>query len=148
MNIQTKYFGEIEVEESKRIQFPAGLPGFLEETEFMLLDLPGNSVFQLLQSLKTPTTAFVVTNPHHFYKEYTVNLDDSIIEALRITNEQDVAILVIVTLASPLEQSTLNLKAPVVINVTSRYGKQYILNTTDYSSKAVITPNAANGKGE
>ena|SRR5699024_1669275 len=149
MNIKTKYFGEIEVDETKRIQFPAGLPGFVDESSFILLDLPGNHVFQLLQSLQTPSIAFVVTTPYSFYPNYAVELDDNVMESLKIHREEDVSLLVIVTLAAPFEKSTLNLKAPVILNVDQQCGKQYILNTEEYSSKEPINPSANESvKGE
>ncbi|GGB55336.1 flagellar assembly protein FliW [Virgibacillus dakarensis] len=149
MKIQTKYLGELEIDDAKRIQFPAGLPGFGEDKEFVLLDFPENPVFQLLQSVMTQSVAFVVTTPYNFYQGYTFDLDDSILESLQIENERDVAVFSIVTLSNPFEQSTLNLKAPVILNWKNRQGKQYILNTDEYESKAPIAPSAVtNGKGE
>ncbi|WP_099159879.1 flagellar assembly protein FliW [Virgibacillus ndiopensis] len=149
MNIQTKYFGEMVVDDSNIIQFPGGVPGFVEEKEFVLLDFPGNSVFQVLQSFKTENLAFIVTIPYHFYREYSFDLDDSIQESLQIETESDVTVFSIVTLANTFEKSTLNLKAPVIINSKSKLGKQYILNNDDYPSKAKIWPTVASGvKGE
>ena len=37
MKLQTKYFGEIEYEESEILTFPVGLFGFEEEHQFLLL---------------------------------------------------------------------------------------------------------------
>ncbi|WP_229683060.1 flagellar assembly protein FliW [Virgibacillus oceani] len=130
----------MEIDTSKIVEFSMGLPGFIEETKFVLLDLPGNPVFQVLQSVRSETVAFIVTNPYTFYTNYTVDLNDSLQETLHIESERDVAILAIVTLSQPFDKSTLNLKAPVIINSKNKRGKQYILNTDDYSSKASITP--------
>jgi flagellar assembly factor FliW len=140
MNIKTKYLNEIEIEESKVIQFPSGLPGFAGETEFVLLDLPDNPLFQILQSMKTSGIAFIVTNPYQIYKDYTFRLDESILQSLQIKNEKEVAVLSIVTLKEPFKTSTLNLKAPIIINSNLKQGKQYILTIEDYSSKASIVP--------
>lgn len=149
MNIKTKYFGEMEVDETKQIQFSTGLPGFENETAFILLDLPDNYIFQLLQSLYTPSLAFVVVIPYHIYPDYEVDLDDHILESLNIQHEADVFLLSIVTLASPFTKSTLNLRAPVVINVNNRSGKQYILKTDNHSSKTPIEPSLKGSvKGE
>ena len=46
---QTKYLGETEIDEDKIITFSQGLPGFPDEREFAILDLPGNEVFHVLQ---------------------------------------------------------------------------------------------------
>ena len=149
MKIQTKYLQEVHIEKSKIIHFRSGLPGFLEETEFIVLDLPGNPIFQALQSIKTEDLAFIVTNPYHFYTDYEFKLEDQIIESLEIESEQDVAVLTIVTLKSPFELSTINLKAPIIINSIRQQGKQYILNTADYPTKASITSsNSSETKGD
>lgn len=141
--------GEVQIEKTKIIHFSSGLPGFLEEVEFILLDLPGNQIFQVLQSIKTPDLAFIVTNPYHFYVDYEFKLDDQIIERLAIESEQDVVVLTIVTVKSPFEFSTINLKAPIIINSSKQCGKQYILNITDYQTKAAIAqPNASKMKGD
>lgn len=138
LNIQTKYLGNMEIEESKIIHFPSGIPGFLDELDFVLLDIPGNPIFQFLQSLKSEELAFVVVNPYQFHKEYTIELDESTINSLEIKSEKDVLILTIVTVKEPFETSTMNLKAPIVINLEKMLGKQYILNTDEYQSKASL----------
>lgn len=149
MRIQTKYLGEVELNEKQLISFPSGLPGFAEESRFVLLDLPGgNPVFQILQSTATPDVAFVVTNPYHFSQEYEFELDTNVKENLLIRSKEDVTVFSIVTLNDPFEESTLNLKAPVIINPASKRGKQYILNHEDYSTRALIKQsNSSETKG-
>lgn len=149
MNIQTKYLGDVEVSETKIIEFSSGLPGFIEHTKFVLLNLPENSVFQVLQSTETPSIAFIVTNPYHFYQDYMFDLDNNIVENLRIESDKDVIVLAIVTLKEPFNKSTMNLKAPIIMNLQHKRGKQYILNMEDYPSKAAFVPSASStGKGE
>lgn len=149
MAVQTKYLGEIDIEEAHVVDFPAGLPGFTDEVSFVLLDLPGNPVFQTLQSIETTELAFIVTNPYHFYKDYEFKLDDQIQESLEIKTEADVIVLSTVTLKDPFDTSTLNLKAPIIINSTSKLGKQYILNNDEYLTKApIVLPDASEAKGE
>ncbi|MGJ9457624.1 flagellar assembly protein FliW [Oceanobacillus sp. CF4.6] len=143
MKIQTKYLSEVEIEDYKIIQFPFGLPGFVHETQFVLLDLPDNPIFQILQSIASANVAFIVTNPYQIYEEYTFELDESLMESLQIKKEIEVAVLSIVTLKNPFKTSTLNMKAPIIINSALRQGKQYILNSDDYSSKAPIIPSVA-----
>lgn len=139
MLIETKYLGELSIKEEQVIQFPDGLPGFPDETQYILLELPGNPVFNILQSIHTKDIAFIVTSPYHFYATYAFNLSQSIIEKLQIETESDVDVLTIVTLANPFSKSTINLKAPLILNIKKQYGKQYILNDTDYPIKAPIT---------
>lgn len=141
MKIQTKYLGEMEIEEQKQIYFANGIPGFPDEKQFVLLDVPSNPVFQILQSVQSTYAAFFVINPFLLYKDYSFDLDDNTIETLQIKSEDEVVILSIVTLKDPFHSSTINLKAPIVINSNQMLGKQYILNQEDYPSKATIDPN-------
>ena len=54
MNIQTKYFGELRIDDSTTLRFPDGLFGFEEEKEFVLLPFSEEDDFLLcLQSVKT-----------------------------------------------------------------------------------------------
>lgn len=147
--IDTKYLGKIDIEKKQVIRFSSGLPGFIEEEEFVILDIPGNPLFQILQSTLTPTLAFIVTNPYDFYVDYTFKLDEQILKTLKIQHEQEVVVLSIVTLKSPFNTSTLNLKAPIIINSTGKQGKQYILNKDNYSTKApIVSPNISKAEGE
>src|SRR5699024_4935154 len=139
MNIQTKYLGNIDVEEAKVIQFPAGLPGFIDETKFVLLDLPGNEAFQILQSVTSEHIAFIVTNPYQFYHEYEFELEVNVLESLSINSEEDVIVLTIVTLKDPFHTSTMNLKAPIILNSAEMRGKQYILNMSDYTVSGSVS---------
>ncbi len=140
MKLMTKYLGAVEVDPAKILQFPGALPGFPDEKEFIILDLPNNSVFQLLQSTKTEELAFVITNPYFFYKDYEIKLEDDLLNNLQIKEQEDVAVYAIVTLNEPFKNSTMNLQAPLIINANKFIGKQYILNDHRYSSKTPLQP--------
>ncbi|MCT2537255.1 flagellar assembly protein FliW [Aquibacillus koreensis] len=138
MKLQTKYFGEIDVNEKEIISFPQGIPGFVNEKEFLLLPLEDNSVFQVLQSASNVDPAFIVVNPFHFVTGYEFDLDQGTLELLEIESEKDVNVLSIVSLKDPFTTSTANLQAPVVINQAKRIGKQYITNLKDFTTKETL----------
>lgn len=148
MIIKTKYLDEMEIEESRIIHVPAGLPGFPEEKEYVLLELPANPMFHILQSVNEQHLAFILTDPYQIYGDYSIQLDNSLLESLEIKDEKEVAVFSVVTLKDPFPMSTINLKAPIVINTRSLIAKQYILNTDAYSSKSSIRPpvNTKEGK--
>ncbi|MFD2629166.1 flagellar assembly protein FliW [Oceanobacillus kapialis] len=140
MRIQTKYLGEVEVDEQQLIHFATGIPGFINEKRFMLMNLADNPTFSILQSVDTKDVAFVVTSPHNIYPDYMLKLDETILANLQIESESDVLLFSIVTLKNPFQKSTLNLKAPLVINSRNKRGKQYIVAVDDYSTTAPIVP--------
>lgn len=114
--------------------FKKGIPGFDSLRDFTLRDLEGNKKFKILES-KENEISFVTTNPFEIYSNYEVNLNDEIIKELKIENAEDVAILSIITLGKTLETSTMNLKAPLIINIKNNLGKQYIMQNSKYETK-------------
>ncbi|WP_404322650.1 flagellar assembly protein FliW [Cytobacillus firmus] len=140
MNIQTKFHGEQEINKEDIINFPSGIPGFLEEKEFYILPLEGTDLF-VLQSVTTSEVAFIVTDPFALYAQYEFDLPEEALEKLEIQSDKDVATFTILTVREPFEETTANLQAPLVINQTKKLGKQVILNQTTYQTKhKILTP--------
>ena len=146
MQIETKYFGAIEINQTEIIKFPQGLPGFLDEKQFVLLNMEENGAFQVLQSITQAPIAFIVVNPFIFLTDYQIDLADSILDQLDIKQEHEVMVRTIVTLKEPLAKSTANLQAPVVINQANNRAKQYITKNTHYTPReAIFQTNTAEG---
>ena len=138
MKITTAYMGEVEINPSQIIKFEHGLPGFEEEKEFIQLPLSEVSAYQVLQSIKTDGLAFIITSPYAIIENYNFELDDSVIQALDIKSDNEVAVFVIVSLKDTLEKSTVNLKAPIVLNIEHQKAKQIILKE-DYAIRHQLT---------
>ena len=116
------------------ITFKKGLPGFECLKSFIIKDLNGNEKFKILES-KEGEVSFVTTSPFEIYSEYEINLNDETIKELQIDKPEDVLVLSIITLGKTLETSTMNLQAPLVINIKNNLGKQYIMQNTKYETK-------------
>ncbi|MBE3568890.1 MAG: flagellar assembly protein FliW [Bacillales bacterium] len=138
MMIETKYHGKIEVQKADIWQFEKGIPGFLEEKEFVLLPLPENEVYWILQSVQTPELAFVVSDPFVFFKDYQFALDDLTLDQLDVKKKEEVLVLVILTVKEPFQNTTANLQAPLILNKTNRKGKQVILNDGKYNVRTPL----------
>lgn len=116
MIIHTKYHGQMNVKEEQIILFENGIPGFLEEKQFVILPLSEDSPFVALQSVTSENLAFIVVSPFIFFKNYEFDLDESTAELLDIDNIEDVEVMTILTMAEPFEKSTANLLAPIIVN--------------------------------
>ena len=68
MKISTKYFGEITINEEEILTFESGIPGFLDEKQFIIQMLTDDGLYSVLQSVTTPELAFVITDPFFFSK--------------------------------------------------------------------------------
>ncbi|GIN56173.1 flagellar assembly protein FliW [Lederbergia ruris] len=138
MNIQTKYHGEIDIQPETILTFEKGIPGFQDEKQFTLLPLPEMDAVSVLQSVTTPTLAFVIADPYSFFADYTFTLDENTVELLKIESDQDVSAFVILTVHDPFEKTTANLQAPIIVNVKTNHAKQVILNQENYKTKTPL----------
>jgi flagellar assembly factor FliW len=147
MNIETKYHGDVTIKEEEIFTFENGLPGFEHEQSFVLLPFPDNDVFSILQSIKTSSTGFVVSNPFGFFPQYDFELEENTKKQLKIKSEENVAIMIILTVKESIEQSTANLQAPIIFNVHHKKGKQVILNDSRYKTKHLLNEMILKAKG-
>jgi len=130
--IETLSWGRLEVDEEQLYHFSKGLPGFDEETDFALIAM-AETPFWYLQSLRDKGLSFLLGDPFAFYPSYEFELPDDEAEELAI--KSDVIIRCIITLKEQVEQSTINLLAPIVLNPVERLGKQIVLHRAPYHTK-------------
>ncbi|MCR8926443.1 flagellar assembly protein FliW [Priestia megaterium] len=135
MKISTSYHGDIEIDNQQTLTFNQGIPGFLEETEFVILPLPEAEAFQVLQSIQTKEIAFIITDPFQFFLDYDFQLEPQEIEKLQLQQVEDAAVYVLLTMSNSVEKITANLQAPVIINTKKQLAKQVILMNPAYETK-------------
>ncbi|WP_368506052.1 flagellar assembly protein FliW [Alkalihalophilus sp. As8PL] len=146
MKMETKYTGEIEIENERIIHFEKGIPAFESEQTFVLLPFEEGTPFYVLQSTTTTEVAFIVINPFQFVPGYQVKLPDATIEQLEITSEEEVATFIMLTVHEPFQETTANLQAPIIINATKQKGKQLLLSNSEYETKHTIFKQAVKGE--
>ncbi len=135
MKINTVRFGELEMEEQKVINFVSGPMGFENMTKWVLID---NGLLGWLQSVEDPELAFVVANPFEFYGDYEFEINESEMKNLAVINNADVTVLSIVSVPPKVENMTINLLAPIVINYKEQKAKQVILSNNKYSVRHYV----------
>ena len=127
MQLDTAHFGIIEIDEEDFIYFPEGIPGFENSKKYALIgNDAGEAVFFWLQSVDTPELCFVVTDPFMVYDGYGVDVEDEDVELLKITDANKVLSLTIVIIPEDINEIRVNLKAPILINMDKKLGKQII----------------------
>ena len=149
MKITTEFLGEIELEPKDIITFPKGILAFDQYKKFTLLDLPDSPLIKLLQSTEEKQLNFLVTNPFHFFPDYDFKLGQQEQKLLEVKKPEDLATFVILTLNNnQIEHTTANLLGPVVINSTNKQGVQFVLQDTNYSTKAPLLSSPDRNKKE
>jgi flagellar assembly factor FliW len=135
VNITTLQFGEIIIDEKEVFVFSQGLPGFEGHPRYIFLQPDPESPFVLLQSVEDPDIAMVLTNPFVFFPDYDFELSEGMLKEMEIESAEDVTVWSTVSVRGQAEEATLNLLAPIIVNVKSHRGKQIILHGSSYSTK-------------
>ncbi|MEG6616517.1 flagellar assembly protein FliW [Peptococcaceae bacterium 1198_IL3148] len=116
------------------LTFKSGLPGLPEEyNQFNLKTVQENSPFYILQSVQDEEISFILINPFPFYPDYEFDLPEEDKTKLSIKEPKDVAIFSIVNASKGFKKATVNLLAPVVVNITTGSARQVILNDKRYN---------------
>lgn len=118
-----------------KVVFEKGLPGFESHKNFEINDIEENQKFKVVNSLDDKSVGFIVVSPFDIKKDYEIKLDEDTINSLKIDKPEEVLLLNIVTLGKKLEDSTVNLKAPLVMSVKNKLGLQLILQDDKYDIK-------------
>ena len=144
MKIYTTRFGEIEINDDTIINFPAGILGFPNQKQYVMLDVDEDSPLKWLQSIEEPALTFVVTNPNLFITEYSIDAHRRDLEDIKVTAAEDVIVLVIVTVPTNPEMMTANLKGPILINTINNMAKQLVVDNPEYDIKYRLLPDDLN----
>lgn len=131
--INTRPYGEIEIDERQVISFPEGILGFDYIKEFALLDSDDDkSPFMWLQATGEPELAFVVIRPEDFLEEYKLVVSQGDLEAVSEKETEKLVVLAIVTIPANPSEMTANLQGPIIINPVKKLGRQAISLSEKY----------------
>jgi len=141
MRANTRLFGEIDIEEEKIITLENGMIGLPEFQKFALIfdeekERKTSSVMWF-QSMDDPQTAFPVMQPNAVKPDYNPTVNDEVLSSLGELKEENTYVLVTLTASSDVKETSVNLKAPIVINTDTRKGCQIIVED-DYPVKYKI----------
>lgn len=148
MRIETKNFGEIEIDESKIIEFPEGILGLPTNKRYALLNQKaevngesGNIGDDLqicwLQSVDDGNVSFALMNILSLLPSYNPEVDDEELENIGGFVPEDTLVYNIAVVPENIKELRVNLKAPIIINTATKKAKQVIVNN-DYPIKFFI----------
>ena len=138
MKIETKFFGEVEVEESGIVEFVKPILGFEDKKRFVLLEGIEDMIFTFFQSVDEPQLCFLTIPPSMVVEEYDIDLDDETVKLIGIESPADVLLYNIVTVPENVQNMSVNLKAPLIINLKNKKAAQEVLNNEEYSIRHKI----------
>lgn len=140
MEIETRQFGAITIDEDKIITTPKGIPGFPDLKRYILLDHEELRPFVTLQSVEQGDISFFLMDPFLFKTDYKVDISATLREMGWEEDDKD-KIFIYVILNVPDQDPrniTANLMGPLLINILKNQAVQIVVNDRVYSHKHSI----------
>jgi len=121
-------------------EFSEGIYGFEDLRKFTFINQSENinNPFRLMVSLERPEVSFITVPPTFVHENYEVSIDDFELEQLGIFKAEDIIVFCIVTLAKDGRSMSVNLKSPVILSMATKYGKQIILEDSQYEIRHIV----------
>jgi flagellar assembly factor FliW len=124
MHISTLHFGPVEIEVDDILLFPHGLVAFEDCRHWVLLADDENPSLAWLQSVTRPEVALPLVSPRRFVPDYRVHVSRGQLLPLEFSQFDQAYVLAVVSKSDG--DLTLNLKAPLIVNIDRRLGRQVI----------------------
>ncbi|MGD0363039.1 MAG: flagellar assembly protein FliW [Bryobacteraceae bacterium] len=140
---ETRYFGPVEYDEESVMVFPAGIPAFEQEKRFVAVRQAVSEPLVFLQSVADPNVCFATLPAPAACPGFRLSMAPEDLEALGLDRARqpvignDVLCLAILSLTENAPP-TVNLLAPIVVNVHTLRGCQAIQTDSRYSHREVL----------
>lgn len=125
MDVLTSRFGLLSIQPEDEILFEHGLIGLDDCRRWVVLTDSTNPALGWLQNLEQGHIAVGIVSPRRFVPEYQLRVERSELRTLGLATIRDAEVVVIAS-RQPTSELTLNLRAPLVINVEKQLGCQVI----------------------
>ena len=133
LKIKTGKFGEIEIDKSVIFDFVSPIIGFKDLKQYAIVDYKPDSPFKWLQSIEDMDLAFPITLCSFFGINYQFDIPDEEAQLLEIESADDVFVCNIANIPSSNPQgATINMLAPIIVNLKNKKAMQIILKNTDF----------------
>lgn len=136
MQIQSRVFGAIDVDDAQVVNLTEPMPGFPALKRFVLLDPDPGSPFKWFQSLDDGNVCFLIADPREFFPDYRVEISGTRLSDLNLAEEQDAVVAVVLTAGEDLRRTTANLLAPLIFNAEKGLARQVILDGSGHPVRA------------
>ena len=128
ISVKTRDFDEIEIPENEIINFPEGIIGFEEYSRYVLLAPLGENKFPMwLQCVDDENVCFIIFDPLECCPDYSVSLSADEKKILSSNSgEFKPDYLVIAVVPEDYEDTTVNLRSPIVVNSLNNIAVQIV----------------------
>lgn len=141
MQVNTKWFGTIDISEDKVLTFDKGLIGLDEYKKFTIVyndEKSDSKSIMWLQSLDNQELALPIMDPTLIVETYDPVVEDELLSSIGDVSTAEPLILVTLTVPADITKMTSNFKAPIIINVDTLKACQVIVENEEYKVKFPI----------
>ncbi|MEL7608387.1 MAG: flagellar assembly protein FliW [Bacillota bacterium] len=131
MFIETERFGNFDLKDGRIIHFPLGIPGFEELHLFIILEISESRPLYWLQSVENKYIALPVIIPFDFVDDYYIDVRENELMELKIEDKNDLLVMNVVVIPEKIQNMTVNLASPIIINAREGLGKQIIVDAKE-----------------
>lgn len=114
------------------------MPGFPEDITFALRALDEDNLLLALESTSPSGPRFLVMSPSPFFPDYSPVIPDDVADDLGLADDGEALGLLVVHAGASLAETTVNLRAPLVINVANGRAAQIVLDDADLAVTAPL----------
>ncbi len=132
MQIQTRRFGNLYLPDDRVITMKKPIIGFERINHYCIVENEEFRPFLWLQAVEDPAVSFIVVNPVVFFSDYRIEVHSNEIAELEVRRVEAVETYVIVTVPDRVEDMSVNLQGPILINTETNFAKQLVLVNSDY----------------
>jgi flagellar assembly factor FliW len=130
MKVNTRLFGEIEIQDDKIITLDKGIVGFPDLTRFTIIfdtEKEEKTAVMWFQSLDEPQFAMPVIVPNDIITDYNPTVNDELLSGLGGLTPENTYCIVTIKVPKDITQMTVNLKAPIIVNMDNMKAEQIIV---------------------
>lgn len=141
MKLNTKLFGNIDIDDEKILHFTNGIIGFPDLKDFALMydaEKGEKSNVRWLQSVQEPAFAMPVLDPLAVMPDYNPEVEDELLNPIGDLTPDEMLVLVTLTAPKDITKMSVNLRAPIIIHTESRKACQIIVDEEKYPVKYMI----------
>jgi flagellar assembly factor FliW len=139
--IETSHLGTVEYNDEDVLDFPEGLPAFVHDTRFVLVERSESAPLIFMQSLVSLELCFLTAPVVTVDANYTLRTPLEELAPIGVDEVRLDDLLCLVILTIPGDRPpTANLMAPVVIHRKTRLARQVIQYESGYSFQHVLNP--------
>ena len=149
MKVNTRVFGEVDIEEEKIIRFVGGLVGFPDMVDFALIhnEERGPGGISWLQSMQEEQFALPVMDPLLIKEDYNPKVEDELLKPLGEFGPEDLLVLVTVNVPIDIKNMEIKKDSTIISGMWSMKGSAATMTVAEDGRSVTLKP-VAGAKGK